>query len=314
MEAAMPYSVADIPNLAGKLAVVSGATGGLGYETALGLAGAGATVILTGRNAQKGADALARIHAVHPGADIRYENLDLASLASVAEFAEKFLTAGLPLDILINNAGVMALPERELTADGFERQFQTNYLGHFALTQRLLPALRKADAPRVVPLSSIAARSGAIDFGNLQSERRYNPMVTYSQTKLACLMFAFELQRRSDANGWGLKSIAAHPGVSASSLIENGMGASSLASLAKRFVPFIFQPVPQGALPTLFAATSSEAKAGGYYGPDGFAETRGLPTAAKPPRQSLDIAVARRLWEVSEDLTGLRFPALARAA
>lgn len=310
----MPYSVADIPNLAGKLAVVSGATGGLGYETALGLAGAGATVILTGRNAQKGADALARIHAVHPGADIRYENLDLASLASVAEFAEKFLTAGLPLDILINNAGVMALPERELTADGFERQFQTNYLGHFALTQRLLPALRKADAPRVVPLSSIAARSGAIDFGNLQSERRYNPMVTYSQTKLACLMFAFELQRRSDANGWGLKSIAAHPGVSASSLIENGMGASSLASLAKRFVPFIFQPVPQGALPTLFAATSSEAKAGGYYGPDGFAETRGLPTAAKPPRQSLDIAVARRLWEVSEDLTGLRFPALARAA
>jgi NAD(P)-dependent dehydrogenase (short-subunit alcohol dehydrogenase family) len=314
MEAAMPYSVADIPNLAGKLAVVTGATGGLGYETALGLAGAGATVVVTGRNAQKGADALARIHAVHPGADIRYENLDLASLASVAEFAEKFLTAGLPLDILINNAGVMALPERELTADGFERQFQTNYLGHFALTQRLLPALRKADAPRVVPLSSIAARSGAIDFGNLQSERRYNPMVTYSQTKLACLMFAFELQRRSDANGWGLKSIAAHPGVSASSLIENGMGASSLASLAKRFVSFIFQPVPQGALPTLFAATSSEAKAGGYYGPDGFAETRGLPTAAKPPRQSLDIAVARRLWEVSEDLTGLRFPALARAA
>jgi NAD(P)-dependent dehydrogenase (short-subunit alcohol dehydrogenase family) len=310
----MAYSVADIPKLTGKLAVVTGATGGLGYETAMGLAGAGATVIVTGRSAQKGADALRQIRASQPGTDIRYEHLDLSSLAAVAEFADKLLATGQPVDILINNAGVMALPERELTADGFERQFETNYLGHFALTQRLLPALRKANAPRVVSLASIAARSGAIDFANLQSERSYRPMTAYGQTKLACLMFGFELQRRSDANGWGLMSVTAHPGVAASSLIENGMGASSLASFAKRFVPFIFQPVPQGALPTLFAATSPDAKPRGYYGPDGFAETRGLPSIARAPHQALDANVARRLWDVSEELTGLRFPTLAQAA
>ncbi len=310
----MAFTVQDIPNQSGKLAVITGATGGLGYETALALAGAGATVVLTGRNDKKGADALARIRAAHPKAAVSYETLDLGSLASVEAFADKFVASGRALDILVNNAGVMAPPTRQQTADGFELQFQTNYLSHFALTERLLPALRKAAAPRVVPLASIAARTGKIDFADLQSKTGYSAMVAYSQTKLACLMFARELQRRSDANGWGITSIAAHPGVAASALIENGMGANSMGALAKRFIPYFFQPVPQGALPTLLAATSPAAKKGGYYGPNGFMEVRGLPTDAKPPRQALDADVARRLWDVSETLTGLRFPTRALAA
>lgn len=309
----MPFTVKNIPDLSGKVAVVTGATGGLGYETALALAGAGASVVVTGRNEKKGTDALAQIRAAHPKADVRYDNLDLASLASIAGFAGRFLAKHDRLDLLVNNAGVMALPRRELTADGFERQFETNYLSHFALTQQLLPALRNAPAARVVPLASIAARRGRIDFGNLQSEQSYRPMTAYSQTKLACLMFGLELQRQSDRNGWGISSITAHPGVSSSALIENGMGRGN-AFLAHTFASFLFQSVAQGALPTLFAATSPDARPGGYYGPDGFAEMKGEVTDAKPPQQALDLAVAQKLWDVSEQLTGLRFPTLARAA
>ncbi len=310
----MAFSLADLTSQSGKLAVITGATGGIGYETALALAGAGATVILTGRNDRKGADALARIRAAHPRADISYEALDLGTLASVAAFADRFVASGRRLDILINNAGVMAPPDRQLTPDGFELQFGTNYLAHFALTQRLLPALRKARAPRVVSLGSVAARSGRIDFANLQSERSYVPMTAYSQTKLACVMFAFELQRRSNANGWGITSVAAHPGVAATALIENGMGANSAAGFVRRFVPFLFQSVPRGALPSLLAATAPDVEPGGYYGPDGLMEVRGLAGKARPPRQALDIATARRLWDVSEELVGLRFPVRAEAA
>lgn len=314
MEPIMAFTVADIPNQSGKLAVITGATGGIGYETALALAGAGATVVLTGRNDRKGSDALARIRKVHPNADISYETLDLGTLAGVSDFADRFVASGRALDILINNAGVMAPPTRQLTPDGFELQIGTNYLAHFALTQRLLPALQKARAPRVVSLGSIAARDGKIDFANLQSERSYAPMVSYSQTKLACVMFAFELQRRSNANGWGITSVAAHPGVAATSLIENGMGASSPAGFAKRFVPFLFQSVPNGALPSLLAATSPNVEPGGYYGSTGFMEVRGPAGKAKAPSQALDTTVARRLWDVSEELTGLRFPTQSRAA
>lgn len=310
----MTFSIADIPDQSGKLAVITGATGGIGYETALGLAGANASVILTGRNDRKGADALARIRAVHPNSDISYETLDLASLASVTAFADRLVGSGRALDILVNNAGVMAPPNRQETADGFELQFGTNYLGHFALTQRLLSALQKAAAPRVISLGSVAARDGRIDFANLQSEQSYAPMVSYSQTKLACVMFALELQRRSDANGWGLTSIAAHPGVAATSLIENGMGASSAAGFVRRFASFLFQPVPQAALPSLMAATSPKAERGGYYGPNKMMEVRGKPDKARIPPRALDLSVARRLWEVSEDATGLRFPARAKAA
>ncbi len=308
------WTTADIPDQTGKTAIVTGATGGLGYETALALAAAGADVVLTGRNAKKGDDALARIRSSYPDARIIFELLDLASLDSVADFARRFSARHDHLDLLVNNAGVMAPPRRQLTGDGFELQFATNYLSHFALTARLLPLLMAAPRARVVPLSSVAARQGRIDFANLQSQRDYTPMVAYSQTKLECLMFAFELQRRSDANGWGITSIAAHPGVSRTELVANGMGDSSPAGFARRHFSFLFQPVPQGALPTLMAATDPQAKPGGYYGPQGLLEMRGRPGEASPPGQSLDEAVAHRLWDISEELSGIHFPIGQRAA
>lgn len=309
----MSWSTKDIPSQAGKLALVTGATGGLGYETALELARGGADVVLTGRNAQKGADALARIKAEVPRAQVSYETLDLSGLGNVKAFVEAFSAKHDRLDILVNNAGVMAPPARETTRDGFELQFETNYLGHFALTARLLPLLSAARG-RVVPLASVAARQGRIDFANLQAERSYNPMTSYSQTKLACLMFGFELQRRSDANGWGISSITAHPGVSRTELVNNGMGEASAAGLVRRYLSFIFQPVPQGALPSLFAATDRAARPGGYYGPQGFFEMRGEVGEAAAPNQSLDLGAARRLWDVSEELSGVRFPERAIAA
>ncbi|WP_236038676.1 Rossmann-fold NAD(P)-binding domain-containing protein [Belnapia arida] len=201
----------------------------------------------------------------------------------------------------------MMPPRRETTPDGFELQMGTNYLGHFALTAYLLPLLRHGRDPRVVTLSSIAARSGAIDFDDLQSERGYRPMQAYRQSKLACLMFAFELQRRSDAAGWCLTSIATHPGISRTDLLHNAPGRLSVQGLARSVLWFLFQPVAQGALPTLFAATSPDARKGGYYGPDRLGETRGYPTDAKPPPQSLDLKAASRLWEESSLLTGVDF-------
>jgi NAD(P)-dependent dehydrogenase (short-subunit alcohol dehydrogenase family) len=209
-------------------AVVTGATGGLGYETALALAGAGATVVLTGRNDLKGRHALDGIRARFPDARIVYETLDLASLASVADFAGRFAAGHAALDILVNNAGVMALPTRQTTADGFEMQFGTNYLGHYALTARLLPWLRRGKQPRLVNLSSMAHRSGAIDFDDLQGARAYRPWKAYSQSKLAMLIFALELQRRSDTAGWGVMSNAAHPGYARTDLMANGPGANGL--------------------------------------------------------------------------------------
>lgn len=207
------------------------------------------------------------------------------------------------LDLLINNAGVMTPPERHATSDGFELQFGTNYLGHFALTAHLLPLLKKGWNPRVVTVGSIAARSGAINFDDLQAERGYKPGPVYSQSKLACIMFALELSRRSKAGGWGIESLAAHPGVSRTDLLPNGAGRWSAAGMARRFLPFLFQPVWQGALPTLYAATDPAARDGAYYGPDSMGGTRGYPTEEKPPAQALDAEASARLWKVSEELT-----------
>jgi NAD(P)-dependent dehydrogenase (short-subunit alcohol dehydrogenase family) len=308
------WTINDIPDQTGRLAVVSGATGGLGYETALALAGAGATTILTGRNPAKGADALARISAIHPKADITFEELDLSSLAKVAAFAESFGARHDRLDILVNNAGVMAPPNRQETADGFELQLGTNHLGHFALTAHLLPLLGSGKA-RVVSLGSIAAHRGAIHFDDLQTlNRRYDPMEVYSQSKLACVLFALELQRRSDANGYGIASIAAHPGVSRTDLIDNGMGRDSLAGRLRPLLGLVFQSAAHGALPQLFAATDPAAEPGGYYGPNGFMELRGAPTKASIPPQARDARTAARLWDVSEQLTGALFPRQRAAA
>ncbi|MDI6653600.1 SDR family oxidoreductase [Gluconobacter japonicus] len=300
------WTTSNIPDLHDRSFVVTG-TGGLGFEDALALARAGATVILAGRNPGKGAEAVARIKRDTPKAAISFEALDLADLASIAAFGERLCSQHDHLDVLINNAGVMMPPTRKVTSDGFELQFGTNYLGHFALTAHLLPLLRKGNHPRVVTLSSIAAHDGQIAFDDLQAAHSYKPMPVYSQSKLACLMFALELQRRSGAGNWGITSIAAHPGISRTDLLPNGAGASSILGLARRMLWFLFQPAAQGALPTLFAATSSEAKGGCYYGPDRLSETRGYPTAAKIPPAALDRQDAARLWDISEQLTRMQF-------
>lgn len=306
------WTASDIPSQQNRLAIVTG-TGGLGYETALELARAGGDVIVAGRDPRKGGDAVARIRAEAPSALVRFEAVDLASLASVAEFCARFSGLQDRLDLLVNNAGVMAPPERRETADGFELQFGTNYLGHFALTAGLLPLLRRGKNPRVVTLSSVAARGGAINFGDLNAVRNYRAFPVYSQSKLACLMFAFELHRRSEAGGWGVASIAAHPGVTRTDLIINGAGDHSINGRIRRFLPFLFQPAWQGALPTLFAATSPEARGGGYYGPDRLSETRGYPKEARIPPRALDAGDAARLWRESERLTGVAFAPGAQA-
>jgi NAD(P)-dependent dehydrogenase (short-subunit alcohol dehydrogenase family) len=309
------WTTADIPPLTGKTAVVTGATGGLGYETALALAGAGADVVVTGRNDLKGRHALDGIRARFPSAKVVYETLDLASLASVTDFAARFAASHAALDLLINNAGVMALPTRQMTEDGFEMQFGTNYLGHYALTARLLPWLRRGKQPRVVNLSSMAHRSGAIDFDDLQGARSYRPWKAYSQSKLAMLMFALELQRRSDAAGWGVTSNAAHPGYARTDLMANGPGANSLLwQINKLLRPLVSHSAADGALPTLFAATSPDAKGGGYYGPNWFYELKGPPAPAKIMPQATDAAVAARLWDISAALTGVSFEQFAAAA
>lgn len=300
------WTASEIPPQAGRSTVVTG-TGGLGFEDALALARAGGDVIIAGRNPIKGVEAMRRIREVVPSASVRFEDLDLASLSSVADFAARLSRQRQSLDLLINNAGVMVPPTRQETSNGFELQFGTNYLGHFALTAHLMPLLRRGRDPRVVTLSSIAARDGAIDFDDLNARRRYKPMPVYSQSKLACLIFAIELERRSRAAGWGVASIAAHPGVSRTDLLHNAPGRWSLLGITRSLLAFLFQPAAQGALPTLFAATSPEARGGGYYGPDKLSETRGFPTSAKIPPRAIDEVVAARLWEISEDLTGARF-------
>jgi NAD(P)-dependent dehydrogenase (short-subunit alcohol dehydrogenase family) len=306
------WSAKDMPAQTGRQVVITGATGGLGFETALALAATGADVVLTGRNAEKGRLALAAIRARHPAATVRYEHLDLANLNSIAEFAERLNHDQGSLDLLVNNAGVMTPPNRERTADGFELQFGTNYLGHFALTARLMPSLLRRTAPRVVNLSSLAHRGGAIHFDDLQWLRRYKAWAAYGQSKLAMLMFAFELQRRSDAHGWHITSLAAHPGFARTDLIANGPGSSGLlASLGTLFKPLMSQSAADGALPILYAATALHAEAAGYYGPRGIYELKGPVAPALVARQAKDERAAAKLWRVSEQLTGLDFIACA---
>lgn len=301
------WTAADIPHRNEGLAVITGSTEGMGYEDALALSTAGWRVVLMGRNTQKGADAVAKIRQINPTAKLSFEKIDLADLSSISDFAGRMLAKGEAIDLLINNAGVMTPPKRLETADGLELQFGTNHIGHFALTAQLLPLLRKAANPRVVTLSSVASRDGEINFNDLQSTVSYVPMKAYGQAKLANLMFALELQRQSDKHGWGITSMAAHPGVSRTNLLISGAGRWSGPGLARTFLPFLFQPQSQGALPTLYAATSPEAKGGVYYGPNKMGETRGYPAVAKIPAQAQDINVAAKLWEESLKLAKVEF-------
>jgi NAD(P)-dependent dehydrogenase (short-subunit alcohol dehydrogenase family) len=308
------WTLSEMPSQVDKVAVVTG-TGGLGFETALALAASGADVVLAGRNAAKGDESIKKIRGRFPRARIEFGELDLASLASVAAFAKRFAGTHAALDLLVNNAGVMTPPTRRTTADGFELQFGTNHLGHFALTAHLLPQLRRARAPRVVGVSSAANRQGAIAFDNLQAERRYKPSEAYAQSKLANLLFTFELQRRSDAYGWNLVSNGAHPGFARTDLLVNGSGTDGWRHiLVEVLKPFLSQSAAAGSLPTLFAATSPEATGGSYYGPDGFYESKGPVAPAHVTPAAKDIAVAQRLWDVSERLTSVSFGSADTAA
>ena len=281
-------------------AIVTGATGGIGYATAEGLARAGIPVVLTGRNAQKGEAALTRLRQVVPHADARFELLDVADLSAVADFAGSWQQ---PVRALINNAGVMAYRDRRLTKDGFEAQLGTNYLGHFALTLRLLPWLLAGEA-RVVSVSSLAHRRGQIAFDDLNGERSYAPWRAYAQSKLAMLMFARELQRRATEHGWPITSIAAHPGWAATDIVVNGQGTGVLGRIGQALFSAAGQPAAAGAQPILYAALDPAAQPGGYYGPAHFGETRGPPTQARVMPQAKDQAAAARLWTLSEQMTG----------
>jgi NAD(P)-dependent dehydrogenase (short-subunit alcohol dehydrogenase family) len=302
------WTTADVPSQAGRLALITGANSGIGFHAARELARAGARVILGCRNVTKAEEARDRILAELPAASIEVAKLDLANLASVHEFARAFLEQRRPLDLLINNAGVMALPERRLTADGFELQFGTNHLGHFALTGLLLPAVFAAPQSRVVTVSSIAHRGGEIRFDDLQWSRDYKPWPAYRQSKLANLFFAFELDRRLRAAQKAIASIAVHPGVSKTNLFQAGPGQGHglKAKIIPIFISLTAQSEAQGALPTLYGATSPLAQGGKYYGPDGFREMRGSPVEVHAEAQAYDGAIAQRLWQISEELTGVR--------
>nr|WP_294509412.1 oxidoreductase [uncultured Rhodopila sp.] len=306
------WSLKDAPALDGKVAIVTGATGGIGYETALGLARLGANTIVAGRDRAKGSRAVTRIQREIPAAKVRFELLDLASLASVADFANGVSAAqrGV-IDILVNNAGVMGYPTRQRTADGFERQIGVNYFGHFALTARLKDALCAAPGGgRVVTVASLAHRRAVLKLDDLQSERSYNALRVYGQSKLAELIFALELQRRAEQNGWTLRSIAAHPGWARTDIIDSGIGGGQ-PNLKAWLITFGFglvaQSAGEGALPSLYAAAAPEAAGGAYYGPSGPGETRGAPGMARVFPQALDTAAASLLWAASEKLTGVGF-------
>ncbi len=300
------WTVANIPWQQGKLAVVTGANSGIGWHTALELARAGGEVILTARSEVKGRDAAERIRRQIPKAKVRFEILDLASLRSVRAFAAK-INGEAKLDLLVNNAGVMMAPQRELTEDRFEIQFGTNFLGPFALTGLLMPVLLRAAAPRVTTVSSGAANMGMkrINFDDLQWEKSYSRWKAYCQSKLADLLFAQELARRSAAAGVRLLSDAAHPGYARTNLQRSGPARPRITLPEKIVAGILSQDAAHGALPTLRAATALDAAAGSYYGPDGMFQLKGGPVLIPIPKPAEDVAAARRLWDVSEGLTGV---------
>jgi NAD(P)-dependent dehydrogenase (short-subunit alcohol dehydrogenase family) len=306
------WSSEQIPDQSGRTAIVTGANSGLGLVTATELARHGAGVVLACRNVEKGEAALAEIAASAPGAQLELATLDLGSLTSVQAFAEAFGASHDGLDLLINNAGVMAPPRRQ-TDDGFELQLGTNLLGHFALTGRLIGAMEGRAEARVVTLSSNAHKMGRINFDDLQSERHYRRWNAYGQSKLADLMFSLELDRRLRAASSAVTSVAAHPGYAATNLQT---AAPPLADrLLMTFTNLIMaQSAEMGALPTLYAATYPDLAGGSYVGPDGIGEFRGHPQLVSPNSRARDEQVAARLWSVAEELTGVGFELGASAA
>ena len=301
----MGFSLDNIPSQAGKKAIVTGANTGLGYETALGLAKVGTTVIMACRNLTKGEAAKAKILSEVSDTEITVIELDLSSLESVRQFAATYREQFETLDLLINNAGIM-FPPYTKTTEGFESQIGVNHLGHFLLTQLLIDLMPDSSESRVVSLSSNAHKFGRMNFEDLQSEQKYSATAAYGQSKLACLMFADELQRRLEVSGKQVISVAAHPGVAATELSRH-MPGWLVWIMSFTVAPLITHPVPQASLPTLMAALASDVKGSEYFGPQGSGEMTGLPGRASKANHALDRDVAAKLWAISEQLTGCQF-------
>jgi NAD(P)-dependent dehydrogenase (short-subunit alcohol dehydrogenase family) len=300
------WTAKDIPDQSGRLAVVTGSNSGLGLVVAGDLARAGADVVMACRNVAKGDQAAATIQEKSPKGSVTVRGLDLGDLASVREFAKSFASDHDRLNLLVNNAGVMA-PPHQTTSDGFEMQFGTNHLGHFALTGLLLPSLLQAAEPRVVTVSSQAHRTGSINFDDLGSEHGYSRWAAYGQSKLANLMFALELDRRARQAKLKLRSMAAHPGWSATNLQTAGPSVGYERFFMSVVNRVYAQSPEKGALPTLYAATVADLPSGSFVGPDGLGEGRGYPKPVRGAEQARDPEAAQRLWEVSEELTGVTF-------
>lgn len=292
-----------IADQSGRTFIVTGGNSGLGFQTARQLAAHGGRVVLAARSEPKGLDAVARIQAAQPGAAIEFRVLDLADLDSVRAFAEAILTDGIAVDVLINNAGVM-YPPRRLTAQGFESQFATNHLGHFALSGLLFGTISRGQDPRVVTVSSVEHKGGSIHFDDLDGDKSYAPRAFYQQSKFANVLFGLELDRRARAAGIGVRSVLAHPGYSDTNLLNTGP-TGLMKQLMKVGNRLLAQSAAMGALPQLYAATDPAAEGGRFYGPGGFGELRGYPTEVQPVAAARDEGTARRLWDVSEQLTGV---------
>lgn len=304
--AARPWSASDIPDQTGRTVVVTGASSGVGYETAKALARRGAAVVLAGRDASKTGAASDRIRAAAPGARVDVQQLDLASLRSVRAAAGELRAAHPRLDLLVNNAGVM-VPPYGRTEDGFELQIGTNHLGHFALTGLLLGSLRSTPGSRIVTVSSRAHKRGRIDFDDLHSERGYAPKAAYAQSKLANLMFTYELQRRLAAAGDATIALAAHPGWARTELQRHAAASPVKGAILAAAGAVLSQSAERGALPVLRAAVDPDAHGADYFGPSGPKEAKGDPVRVEASPSARDEAVQRRLWELSERLTGVRF-------
>lgn len=295
-----------IPSQAGKVIIVTGATSGIGYETALALAKADATVVLASRNESKGNMTLDNIQQAYPSAKVSFMCLDTGSQASVRSFYEAWQKTERKIDCLILNAGISNVPKREETVDGFERQLATNYLGHFTMTALLLPYMNSGS--RIIPVASLSHKRTHLHFDDLQLKQHYNPMTAYSQSKLAVLTFALELSRKLADHDSDIKVIPVHPGVAATDITRGGDRANPvIRRVAKTMFGIMGQSATEGAWPTIYAATSDDAQSGVYYGPEGTGERRGIPAPAKIAPHAADKENAARLWMISEELTQVKY-------
>ena len=302
----------NIPSLQGKTVLVTGGTSGIGFEIVSVLAQAGADVVFTGRSPDTGEQAIGKIKDQNDRAQVVFEQNDISDLEQVRRISDIIKQRYDDLDILINCAGITRLNPRRLSADGYEMQFATNYLGHFALSAQLFPLMRRSQSARIISVSSIAHKAGTLQFDDLQGEKHYSPTEAYRQSKLAQLIFALEYQKRLQMSGLSMKSIPAHPGLSLTNIYQTVFSRQPfLLKLVLNVVRIVGQSAAAGALPVLYAATSPEAEGGIYYGPQGFMDLKGPPGKAHIAPQAQNQSDAVRLWEISEKLTGLRFEGLS---